>query len=502
MDTLLKIGYMRDAYNRITRGIHFLIRTFVTPRSRDEDVARREFILNIILIGSIVLTFFLEIILLYSWMTKGEDYRGTPPELFSLVTFFFVFLLYLSRKGYSKQTSYTLIGLYYLGLFYTAFEWGFQLPFAVLGNVIIIVVASILISTRFSFFMTLVVSLSMIGLGYAQIEGIFNPRLYWMSETAKLKEPIEYAAAYFLVTTVSWLSNREIIKSLKRARHSENLLIKERDNLEITVEERTRELRKTQFEKVSQLYHFAELGKLSSGVYHDLMSSVQAINLYAGELDQVIDPRVYDVKKLLEKSIRATQRMENFMSSVRKQTQQNDCEKIFNINEEIEQAIELLSPKARHNHADIYFDAATPYTLYGNPYKFHQIVVNLISNAIDSYQGIPLKNDSRREARLSLTRFDDRICLKVSDDGCGISPHLTTKIFDPFFTTKSGNGTGIGLANTKESVEYFKGSISVSSTENKGTTFTVTFPLHHESRAETSQSRRNYSNRPKERRQF
>jgi signal transduction histidine kinase len=76
--------------------------------------------------------------------------------------------------------------------------------------------------------------------------------------------------------------------------------------------------------------------------------------------------------------------------------------------------------------------------------------------------------------------------LNVRDNGCGMTPTVRTRIFEPFFTTKSGaKGIGIGLPTIKKIIERdMSGTIAVESEAERGTLFTVIFPIHHETTPE------------------
>ena len=68
--------------------------------------------------------------------------------------------------------------------------------------------------------------------------------------------------------------------------------------------------------------------------------------------------------------------------------------------------------------------------------------------------------------------------IKISDNGSGIPPDKIAQIFNPFFTTKEpGKGTGLGLFIVKQVIERNKGTITVESQEDVGTTFTLSFPV-------------------------
>ncbi|RKY30819.1 MAG: PAS domain-containing sensor histidine kinase, partial [Candidatus Omnitrophota bacterium] len=72
----------------------------------------------------------------------------------------------------------------------------------------------------------------------------------------------------------------------------------------------------------------------------------------------------------------------------------------------------------------------------------------------------------------------ENVIIKISDTGKGIPPEIINDIFKPFYTTKP-DGSGIGLSLVKEFVKANSGKIDVKSEVNKGTEFTITFPVPH-----------------------
>jgi PAS domain S-box-containing protein len=103
--------------------------------------------------------------------------------------------------------------------------------------------------------------------------------------------------------------------------------------------------------------------------------------------------------------------------------------------------------------------------------KVNQVVLNLLSNALDA---CPPKG--RVTVRTSAA--DGEVAIQVSDTGPGIDPAIRERIFDPFFTTKPpGKGTGLGLSISHGIVEDHGGRIEVESTPGQGAHFTVYLPL-------------------------
>src|SRR5205823_11986017 len=106
-----------------------------------------------------------------------------------------------------------------------------------------------------------------------------------------------------------------------------------------------------------------------------------------------------------------------------------------------------------------------------HPAKINQVVMNLLSNAIDAC-------DEGGNVTVRTFRDDQSACIQVIDTGKGIEPSIRERIFDPFFTTKPpGAGTGLGLSISYGIIRDHGGRIEVDSTLGKGSTFTIKLPL-------------------------
>lgn len=459
----------------IRRGIHFCYRKLIEPRSLGEDNRRHEYILNIILTGFITLMVIFEIMLEITHIRDGRTSYGTPFWIFGIFIIFFAGLLTLSRRGKFLIASYLFIATQYILVTYTIFRWGVEIPLAILIYAIIIIISSILISTRFSFIVAGIIGTTVMVLGYLQIHHITSVDIGWKTSPILINDTIQFAVAFSLITILTWLSNKEIESSLTRARKSESALITERDNLEITVEERTREIKSLQAEKVAQLYRSAEFGRLSSGLFHDLMNPLNAL---IGNVDLMKSnpDNISAVERYLEKSVTASRRMSTFLESIRKQINRHTLLELFSCDREIIEVVEILTYRAREAETILEIEQLDEIQIFGNPLKFHQIAVNLIANAIDAYKNT---TSPHRIVKITLTKTSDSLVFKVTDFGSGISENLLETIFDPFFTTKDPHhGTGLGLSTTKTIVEQdFNGTISVVSTQGVGSTFTIIIPI-------------------------
>jgi two-component system NtrC family sensor kinase len=103
--------------------------------------------------------------------------------------------------------------------------------------------------------------------------------------------------------------------------------------------------------------------------------------------------------------------------------------------------------------------------------RLHQVVLNLVANAIDAC-------DHAGTVTIRTRPTDDGMEIAVIDTGSGIPPEIRDRIFDPFFTTKpQGEGTGLGLSISHGIVSDHGGKILVDSTVGKGSAFTIRLPL-------------------------
>jgi two-component system sensor histidine kinase PilS (NtrC family) len=109
-------------------------------------------------------------------------------------------------------------------------------------------------------------------------------------------------------------------------------------------------------------------------------------------------------------------------------------------------------------------------TIAADPQQLEQVLWNLFINAVNAMGG-----KGMLEVKVHRDGTGKTVTLLVADTGKGISPEHIDRIFDPFFTTKEG-GSGLGLSIVHKIVEIHEGDISVESSPNRGTTFTLTFP--------------------------
>ena len=229
-----------------------------------------------------------------------------------------------------------------------------------------------------------------------------------------------------------------------------------------------------EIEKLNQIYLFAEFGKLTSSLFHDLVSPLTALSLQIEEL-KIRHNHPKNIQDLVDRAFHATKHLETFLKNIRKQIQNQEEKITFDLGNEIRQSICIVSSRAKKQNVHILYHLPPSSLFFGNPIKFHQTIVNLLNNAIDSYEGM----EGEHPIDVSLTKTQDKWQVTIKDYGIGIPEEQKAYIFEPLFTTKqSSKGVGLGLCMVKYKVEKeFKGIIRLQDSEPQGTTFIIELPF-------------------------
>ena len=154
----------------------------------------------------------------------------------------------------------------------------------------------------------------------------------------------------------------------------------------------------------------------------------------------------------------------------------------INVKKALEETIEALGPLAASNGVAIHLACAYEMYLGGDTGRFKQMMVNLIENAVKySGEGKSVYVSAEKKNKVSASESeDDRIVIKVRDEGIGIAPEDIPRLFERFFRvdksrSKSQGSTGLGLAIVKHIAALHDAEITVESRLGEGSTFTISF---------------------------
>jgi len=231
-------------------------------------------------------------------------------------------------------------------------------------------------------------------------------------------------------------------------------------------------------EEILRMDRLVSLGKLASGIAHELRNPLAGIKTTAQALGEEMsgdDSRREYLHRITKEIDRLNDLLKTFFSFAKPQNLNLvHCHIKDIINEIIPFLIKEIADKGIR-----FIETYHPQLLKVKVDKtqMHQVFLNLFLNAIQAMpNGGELKIEASPLISNSLEGLKQNfIKVVISDSGRGIPPHIVHKIFDPFFTTKP-KGIGLGLSITYQIIKKHGGTIKVESQWEKGTSFVINLP--------------------------
>jgi len=241
--------------------------------------------------------------------------------------------------------------------------------------------------------------------------------------------------------------------------------------------EKEREDAIAQSEHASKL---ASVGRLASGVAHEINNPLAIINEKAGLMKDILEASE-DQSKSREKFLGLINSIFDSVSRCRTITHRllgfsrrmDTSHELFNMNDAIREVLGFLEKEImfRNIRLELVLAEDLPRVMTDKG-QIQQVLLNIFNNALDALL------DGKEGAITITTRAEDqKIRVSVSDNGHGIPKDKLKKIFEPFYSTKEkGKGTGLGLFISYGIIKKLGGNILVESEATKGTKFTIEIP--------------------------
>jgi signal transduction histidine kinase/CheY-like chemotaxis protein len=264
-----------------------------------------------------------------------------------------------------------------------------------------------------------------------------------------------------------------LVMDITRRKHAEQA---QRDH------ERERDEMQRQLQQAAKM---EAVGRLAGGIAHDFNNILGAILGY-GELAQSNLVESGTARRQIDQVMHAGARGKELVDRILAFSRSDRGERVpLPVQSIVDETLELLGASMP---AGIRLERrlrALEWAVVGDATQFHQVVMNLCTNAVQAMAGSgvltvalePVAKAERRMLSHGTLSAGNYVRLMVSDTGGGIPPSVLKRMFDPFFTTKRvGDGTGLGLALVQGIVAEFGGAIDVATLLNVGTTITIWFP--------------------------
>jgi len=271
---------------------------------------------------------------------------------------------------------------------------------------------------------------------------------------------------------VGYLEERPVLDEgpfLAEERHLIDTVAKE---ISIVLERKTAEEDRLRLQ--DQLLHadrLATIGQLAAGVAHELnepLGGILGFSQLAAKHPGLPDQVRRDLSKIESAALHSREVVRKLLLFAR---QSPPIQKRLHLNHLIKEGLYFLESRCTKSGIDIKLNLAADLPpIKADPSQMHQILTNLVVNAIQAMDGggvLTVESAFR----------DGWVRLAVSDTGCGMSREILDQVFVPFFTTKDvGEGTGLGLPVVQGIVASHGGSIDVQSRPGAGSCFEIRLP--------------------------
>lgn len=213
----------------------------------------------------------------------------------------------------------------------------------------------------------------------------------------------------------------------------------------------------------------AVAGQLAAGIAHEIRNPITSIKGFT----QLMRSGSADKKLYLDVMASEIERIELILNELlilaKPQAirfERKDIRAILN------QVMTLLDSQANLNGVefDLAFGSRSPY-LYCDENQLKQVFINFIKNAIESMP-------KGGKLTIATSGDDERMVVRLADQGCGIPKDVLAKLGQPFYTTKD-KGTGLGFMVSRQIIERHAGDIRIDSEVDVGTTVEITLPINH-----------------------
>ncbi len=275
------------------------------------------------------------------------------------------------------------------------------------------------------------------------------------------EEDIPVIAAFAHQTAAAWRKTtlmRDLEKSLKDLRTAQDLLL--------------------------QAQKMEAIGRLAGGIAHDFNNALTVISGFTSLLGESLegnDSALSDLAEIKNAIKRASALTSRLLAFSRKQIIQPE---VLDLNAVLSGCVKLLRPLIGEDIRMTIRTSGQPVPIKADRYQMEQVIVNLAVNARDAMPsggnldiGTENRELSPEQAAVLSVSPGPYSVLIVMDNGVGMTEEIRSRIFEPFFTTKeNGKGTGLGLPTVYGIVNQAGGAITVESTPNRGSAFTVLIP--------------------------
>lgn len=309
--------------------------------------------------------------------------------------------------------------------------------------------------------------------------------ILWEEAMEKVFQTGQAQQVEFLLPSGLWIDWRLAPETDSRGRVAAVITF----SRDITKRKKAEEERRKLEDQLVQAQKMESIGTLAGGIAHDFNNILSSVLGFAGLAELKLERGLSigeELKGVIDAGVRARDLVRQILTFSRQTGIQRHPLDVSPLIKETMKFLRASLPTTIEIRQD--FETSPPCMVMADPTQVHQIIMNLCTNAAQAMKekGGVLKVGLKRieptdGQEIDLKRLSGGmyVHLSVSDTGKGISREIMGRIFDPFFTTKErGEGTGMGLSVVHGIVKEMGGDIFVRSEPGTGSRFDVFMPAH------------------------
>lgn len=243
--------------------------------------------------------------------------------------------------------------------------------------------------------------------------------------------------------------------------------------------------RKEMQSQLMQSAKLATLGEMAAGMAHELSQPLNIIRMAAdGALMQISHGRASQAYQSDQFTLISDQttRMAEIIDHIRIFSRKDSAAvEVFDATLAVKRAVTLIEQQVRAENVDLHLSLQSALCpVKGRPVQLEQVLINLMTNALDSLRErsrqVGLKPGWRGWITVAVENEESHVRITVRDNGTGIPRDILDRIFEPFFTTKEvGRGTGLGLSVSFGIISSMGGQLRARN-EEEGACFAMSLP--------------------------
>lgn len=242
----------------------------------------------------------------------------------------------------------------------------------------------------------------------------------------------------------------------------------------LTIEDATRE--KLLKERAAEKEKEAAISSMISGIAHEIRNPLTSIRTYVEILPYKQDNETFkkELVEIVPKEVdRVSKLIENLIDYSKPRSVNIEKINIFNL---VESCVLLVKPTVSKSKIKLKTTINDNLIIKADKNQLKQVIINILLNSIDAINDKKEKFNVKEKYNITINgyREKNKVCMSFFDNGIGLKKKELENIFKIFYTTKA-NGTGIGLAVSKQLIEKNNGEIFVESKENEYTKFIIKF---------------------------